>query len=205
MTFNDDQVWIDGLAGRVGIAHGSETAREAEVLRAEILARLAAETVPVATHDPAREDRLIERARREGLLPERAGTAEPAAPDRRGGPGLWSRKWRVGVTVAALACAAVVVGLVLRPATERQVVRGAPGGIVRLQDREPEKLQKRILAELRDAGVPVTGYERLGMFGVDADLPQPLTPQVRRVLYQHNIPAPADGVLRVEVSVPPQE
>jgi hypothetical protein len=56
---------------------------------------------------------------------------------------------------------------------------------------------------LRAAGVEATGYEALGVHGIDADLPRPITSETRRVLQQFSLPEPADGVLRIEIRTPP--
>jgi hypothetical protein len=79
------------------------------------------------------------------------------------------------------------------------VVRGTPDGIVRISAPDPVALKQQLIEELRAAGVSATGYELLGRHGVDADLPQPLTDAVRGVLEKHRIPAPPEGVLRVEI------
>jgi hypothetical protein len=99
----------------------------------------------------------------------------------------------------------VVIGIVLWPAPERETVRGAPGGIVRLSADRPQELQRRIVQELSDVGVGTVTYERLGSFGIDADLPTPVPPGVAEVLRRHGIPVPPDGVLSVEIAPPAPE
>jgi hypothetical protein len=101
----------------------------------------------------------------------------------------------------AAALAVLAVGVVwqtfMRPETE--VVREGAAAAVQLQARDPVALKRQIIDELKAAGVTATGYESLGTQGIDADLPLPLTPQVRGVLAKHGIAAPADGVLRIEI------
>ena len=82
---------------------------------------------------------------------------------------------------------------------EPLVVREGVSAPVQLQARDPAALKRQIVEELRAAGVEATGYETLGVHGIDADLPQPLTPAVRSVLARHEVPEPADGVLRIEI------
>jgi hypothetical protein len=59
-----------------------------------------------------------------------------------------------------------------------------------------------IVAALRAAGVTARAYEQLGVYGIDADLPSPTTPELRRVLQSRGIALPADGVLQIEIRAP---
>ncbi len=195
MFQDDDQVWLDALAGHRGPRVDSAAAREAEELRAGILAHAAEAEVDVPARDAAREQQLIERARRAGLLPQRS------APARN--PWLaWFGGWRAGLAVAGLAGMAIVIGVNLRPKAEPEIVRSSPMGVVRLEDADPLELQRRLVDELRAAGVEAVAYERVGLRGVDADLPQPVPPRIREVLKRHRIPLPADGVLLLEIAEP---
>jgi hypothetical protein len=188
VTSDDDQRWLEALAGRG--ATDSPAAREAASLRGGMQHLGSARVAPaVPAQDRAREVMLIARARAEGLL------SEPRRPQRR-----WSWQWNAGFAAAALATVAIAVGLYLGASLEPEiVVRGTPDGIVRITAPDPAGLKQQLIEDLRAAGVNATGYELLGRQGVDADLPQPLTEAVRRVLDQHGIPPPADGVLRVEI------
>ena len=188
MIPEDDQNWLDALAGRAGT--DSPGAREASNVREGMLrmASTRATSAPAA-QEREREAALIERARREGLLPE---------PERA--PWRWPWAWNAGLAVAAVAAIAIGIGLQLRaPVDTEPVVRATPDGIVRLSAPDPATLKHELIEDLRAAGVSATGYELLGRHGVDADLPQPLTDAVRRVLEKHRIPPPQDGVLRVEI------
>jgi hypothetical protein len=152
--------------------------------------------VPAA--DAAREAELIARARREGLI----GQGPAREPDRRttrfaGFPG-----WRGGLAVAAVAALAVGLGLFLRTTPEVETVRSSPDGIVRLESADPAALKRALIEDLRAASVAVEGYEMLGRQGVDADLPQPLAPEVRQVLEKYRIEPPVNGMLRVEITMP---
>jgi hypothetical protein len=186
MTPQDDNQWLDALAGRGRV--DSPAAREAAGLRDELL-RMAREPALAPAQDSAREMNLIARARGEGLLPR---------PKRT--PLRWALAWNAGVAVAALAAIAIGIGLYMRATLDTEpVVRGTPDGIVRISAPDPVALKQQLIEELRAAGVSATGYELLGRHGVDADLPQPLTDAVRGVLEKHRIPAPPEGVLRVEI------
>ena len=209
MSPDDDRIWLEVLAGRAPAAGGDAAvgddasargaaareaaAREAEGLRAGILARAVDAAEPVAPQDLRREDALIARARREGLLPAGAG----ARPERR------VAGWRTLVAAAAAILVVVAAGVVMRRAPERETVRSAAAGPVRLEAPDPQALQRLILEDLRVAGVRATPYERLGRFGLDADLPVPVPEPIAEVLRRHGIPVPADGVLSVEIAGAP--
>lgn len=193
MTPDDDQKWLDALAGRAGAA--SPAAREGAYLRGQVLRLTSARSPPPApARDGVREMNLIARARGEGLLP---------APQRA--PWRWPWSWNAGFAVATLAAIAVAVGFYMGAIVDTErvdteaVVRGTPDGIVRLTASDPASLKQQLVEDLRAAGVSATGYELLGRHGVDADLPQPLPEAVRRVLDKHGIPPPRDAVLRVEI------
>lgn len=186
MSTDSDKDWLDALGGRTRTIENAAQA-EGQVLREMVRSQLeqqsAAEratTASIATPDPMRERALIERAKREGLINSRAS-------------------WTPMLIAAAVAM--VAVGIVwqsfIKP--ESVVVRGEVGAPVQMQASDPAALKKQIVDELRAAGVQATGYEAFDIQGIDADLPRPLTPEVRRVLALHDIPEPADGVLRIEI------
>ena len=185
MTERDrDHDWLETLAGRETGA-GSDAA-EARRLRAGILAREVEEPPAVAVFDRRREDELVERARREGLIEKR-----------------WWGGWQGLAALASAASVLLVLGFLLRdrpPAPE--TVRSGPGGIVRIEAKGAHELQHAIEGELRAAGVAVVVYDRLGSFGLDADLPTPVSDEVRKILDRYRIPVPEDGVLKVELVEP---
>jgi len=186
MSTDPDREWSDALAGR-GEEHTTAAHAEGSLLRRMLQAQLVqqgsaerATAASIATPDPMRERALIERARREGLLNARTG-------------------WRPMLMAAAIGM--IAVGIVWQTfiTPEPVIVREGAAAPVQLQARDPVALKRQIIDELRAAGVEATGYEALDVQGIDADLPQPLTPAVRSVLAKHYIAAPADGVLRVEI------
>jgi len=73
-------------------------------------------------------------------------------------------------------------------------------GPVRFQAANPAELKTRLVDELRAVGVEAIGYDRLGLSGVDAKLPDPVPEPVQTVLNRHAIPLPADGIIRVEIT-----
>jgi hypothetical protein len=190
MTMDEDTSWLDALAGRTDRA-SSALVLEALALRGFIQSQEFDVAPPVPTVDPARERELLERARREGLLPR------PAAPPRR-----WFADTRVTFAAAAMVLAAIGVGLWRSTAPPVETLRGVANGTVHLQARDPPALKRELSAQLTAAGVRVSGYERLGHIGIDADLPQPVSSPVAAILERHHIPIPADGVLSVEIDAP---
>ena len=188
---HDDQDWLDALAGRAAPAGDSAGAAEGELLRRGVLAsrRAAApQEMPAASADLAREAALISRASSEGLIPA-------AASSRR-----WTRaSWQPVLAAAALGAFAFGVAWQFRDTQDAPIVRDAQAEPVRLAASQPRELQQRIITELRAAGVEATGYESLGVHGIDADLPQPVSTEAQRVLRSHGVPLPTDGVLRIEI------
>jgi hypothetical protein len=178
MSDDANRTWLDTLAGR---SPGAD--HEAQGLRRQLLARPPADGPDVLERDPAREEALLARARKGGLLP----AVKPRTV-------LW--RWPA-LVAAGLAGVALVAGLLFR--SPEPTVRSGAGEIVRLTAADPSVTAERILHDLRAAGVEATAYERLGRHGIDADLPQPLPSSVRSVLRRHGIPEPSDGVLQVEI------
>lgn len=191
MTMDEDTSWLDALAGRTERA-SSALALEALALRGFIQSQGFDVARPVPTVDPVRERELLERARREGLLPRPA-----AAPPRR-----WFADTRVTFAAAAMVLAAIGVGLWRSTLPPVETLRSLANGTVHLEARDPPALKRELTAELTAAGVRVSGYERLGHVGIDADLPRPVSSPVAAILERHHIPIPADGVLSVEIDAP---
>ncbi len=218
----DDDAWLAGLAGRAverdDAAHIDDTreaTREAGLMRAA-LRRWTPSVDAVSDRDPERIAKLIGRARAEGLFDDRiAATGARRAPPKGQGPfdrlrAWWRsdaspspaprRAWAMAVAVGAV----VALAYVIRPANERaiddeNVVRSAPDAVTLLRARDPEALQREIVDALRQQGVRATTYSRFGRLGLDADLPPPLSRDVKAVLDRYRIPPPVDGALRVEI------
>jgi hypothetical protein len=179
---NDDDDWLHALAGRA--VRATPDSGEGARLRAA-LQGLAVEAIDA---EPAislsREERLLAMARRLGLL-------TPAA----------ARPWRSGSWLALAASIAAVSVAVLwwpRETVETYVVRGAADGLVTITAQHPDAAQAALLADLRGRGITARGYQMLGRFGVDADLPTAPDDELRVLLTRYRLTAPANGVLRVE-------
>jgi hypothetical protein len=189
---DETDAWVEALSGRA-TGDAPEAAREALMLREALLRLRSTSEAPSAPADAGREAALLERARREGLFPSHA----PAARRLRVGR---VPVWPAFGAVTAVAAAVLVAVIVLRPAREVEVVRGVSSGLVTLEAPDPPVLKSQLLEELRAAGVQANGYQRLGVAGIDADLPQPVPARVREVLARHHIALPPDGVLRIEIA-----
>ena len=216
MSSAEDTDWLDALAGRTdaGIAESGATARpgadatqsralalEALLLRRFIQSQQSDIASHVPTVDAAREQELIERARAEGLLSEERtpGHLIGSAPPRR--HRLFADT-RIRYAAAAMVIIAAGAGFWQSLLPPDETLRGTVNGIVQLEARDPPALKRELTAELAAAGVRVSGYERLGHVGIDAELPQPVSAPIAAVLARHHIPVPADGVLTVEIDAP---
>jgi hypothetical protein len=192
MKDDEDQIWLDTLAGRVPADPNTPAAREARNLHEAIAREQKMQAPDVPSRDPHREAELLARAEREGLLDLSKLRKKSRWQDMTRPAGLLA-------AAAAVACVAIAINVLVRPSAPVETVRGVQDGIVTLQAKDPAALKRQLLAELRQAGVSATGYERLGRQGVDADLPQPVPEPVREVLNKHHLPVPADGTLKIEI------
>lgn len=176
---DDDQTWLDALAGRDTTR--SPAGREAQELRLALRRESSAATMQALA--PRREEALIQRALDEGLIQRKART-RPA--------------WALPLAAGVLLVFGVGMFLRMQPMPP-SVVRGDDKGVVQLTAADPASLKRALLAELRAAGVDASGYEALGVHGIDAELTLPPTPAVQRVLDKYDIPVPADGGLHIEI------
>ena len=184
---DEDDTWLDSLAGRADARKPAGPDDDARAIRAAILSRRGAE-IPAAGEDERREQALIDRARAAGLLqPVRSSSVRHR------------RRRAIWLSAAALACVAVAVTLQMRIQPPAPIVRAGPQVVVHLRAPDPLHLKQQLIRELEAAGVKTRGYELLGRQGIDADLPLPVTAPVREVLARHGIAAPQDGVLQVEI------
>ena len=197
MIDEPDDVWLEALAGRVSPAQVSEQSRalalEAAALREFIREEESVSSLDVPGVSAAREEELIARARRDGLLVS-------YSTDARARPSLR----RLSLSAAAVLVVAVGIGVWRASLPPPEVVRGVDHGTVHMEARDPAALKRQLTDELEAAGVKVSGYERLGRVGIDADLPQPLSQEVAKILARHQIPIPSDGALVVEIASEPR-
>jgi hypothetical protein len=191
-----DHDWLDALAGRPPSGSNRGAIREGERLREFIQRNVHAPDVSVPEQDAQREAQLLERARREGLI-------DPVELTRRTRRPMRPAAIRALVALAAsIAGIAVALTVFLHGTPRTEHLRGPREEVLRIQSTDPAALKMQILDELRAAGVRATGYEQLGVEGIDANLPEPVPPQVREVLTRHHLNVPSHGVLRIEIAAP---
>lgn len=193
----EDQDWLDALAGRSSTGSHRAAVREGEQLRELIQRNVRAPDVSIPEHDAEREAQLLERARREGLI-------DPEELSRRARRRLRPGIARWAALAASLAGIAVALTFFLRSGPPPEHFRSARGQVIHIEAADPTALKRQILDELQAAGVHATGYEQLGVEGIDANLPTPVPPQVRAVLTRHRLGVPDNGVLRIEIAAPSQ-
>jgi hypothetical protein len=189
---DEDQDWLDALAGRGATGSHRAAIAEAQRLRESIRRNVRLPDVAVPEQDAQREAQLIERARREGLI----DPAQLARRARRRLPAIG------GVAALAASVAGIAIALFLHGRPQTEHVRGTREQVTRIEAADPTALKMQILGELRAAGVRATGYDQLGIEGIDADLPEPVPPHVRDVLTRHHLSVPTNGVLRIEIAAP---
>jgi hypothetical protein len=201
MRIDDDDVWLDALAGRAEGSEPTAALQEGRAVRVRLRAAASEAAPEIPAVDAARETQLIKRARAEELLP-RAPRTERASKSHAS---TWSRRplaSRGALAAAALATVALAVGLVHFLSVPTEALRGTLNGTVLLEAQNPRALKRELIEELGAAGVQPRGYEQLNRVGIDADLPEPIPTVVRRILEQHHIPVPNDGALTVEIVAP---
>src|SRR5690242_5269540 len=132
--------------------------------------------------------------------PDSAREADPT-PDMRVDPAAlagnpferkasWRNAFRAtgsrGWAAAALAIGVLVLGYRLQPtastdSSPSSVAQTSSDDVAHLTAADPRALRDQIVSDLRAAGVQPSPYEQLGINGIDADLPRPLTPEARAV------------------------
>lgn len=183
MSMNNDDDWVAGLAGQPH--RDSRDAREGAQLRRALLALppREAEGAEAPAASVAREAQLLRRAGVAGL--------------RVSGTPAWRRLGWIAVA-ASVALVGVGINWWPRAPDATITVRSAADPIVRRAAVDPLRAQRQLLEQLAAVGISARGYEMLGRYGIDADLPRPLTAGQRALLAQYGFDVPVDQVLRVE-------
>ncbi len=204
----DDEQWFEALAGRARPGTQTATLIEAALLR-EAMRRWHA---PVEADAPWLEpDAWIARAHAQGPGRRRGwcgGCAERwrRLRDRFGRRGKGLAGWPATGAAAALLVLAVVLlnqdrDAATGPEDAGQPVLRSPADAGRylLHDPQARERRDRIADALATAGVPVQRYERLGRFGLDAQIVMPPSAAVAAALALDGLKPAADGALMVEV------
>ena len=185
----DDEDWLALLAGQsVPDAH-PDTVKEAQELRRAIQAEAGIESESVA--DQAGLERLLGRLEQEGLF----------KPRRQA---WWQVKHWHSTQWTAVAAAALVVCMLpwmipLLTPEPVSIVKSERHMLQVLYAPEPRSQAQALQNALTGLGITVE-YRDLGdSQSLKARLPRPLRDEVRQVLEQYKLMAPADGMLIVEI------
>lgn len=202
MDADDDQRWLDVLAGRSPPRAGDPVSQQAKALRTALRGAPAPRPAGEPSTDEQRLTQLLARARAQGLLDE------PAPP--RWMPEFLLTFWatRSGwVAAPALALLLLVSGgLWWWPGDQQPEdprLRSAAPAVQHLTSANPVAQQTALAEALQSAGAQVQAFERLGHRGLDIELPQPLTPALQQILQQHGLHAPQGTALVIEFDEPP--
>jgi hypothetical protein len=210
---NDDEQWLNALAGRASASVSASTELEARMLRAAVR-QSPGVTVPAITGED--EQRLLTAvtAIRQIKAPRSAWGNEPAAWRCSGCAQRWqlllqwfksSPKAAFGTCgaglLAGLAVFAVVEGWqspqlafdTLPPAMRSS--NQAELRVIAVDD--PQAFRNQLANEMSAQGAQVRRYQRLGRFGIDARLPDPLPQALQQSLMRLEVPA-AVTVVRLE-------
>lgn len=195
---DDDQDWLDLMAGRAAPDADARTRKEAAWLRAAMLSYRV--TAPEGGPAPAddRVARLLTRAREAGVLPAAANDGDlPVARTLRG------PRWPQALAAGLALCGLVLVFMPERPASDPDapVMRGA--AVQRLTSADPAPQRARLLQDLRAAHFDAQPYERLGRLGIDVALPVPLPAAQAAALQRLGLTPPDGPSLQIEFVTPP--
>lgn len=198
---DDDQQWLDLLAGRPVPDAAPRTAQEATAFRSALLACRAQAPAGSPSAPEQRVERLIHRARAAGLVPPPAAAA-PAG--RR--PASWLaswlarlRRWPVGAAVMAMLVAGLVLVPWLQQAGDEPSAPVLRGDAVQTRvAADPAADREAVRAALRAAGLDAAPYQRLDRLGLDVELPQPLSARQHQALTALGLAPPAGPALRIE-------
>jgi hypothetical protein len=210
--------WVDALAGRPASDGDPIASAEGRQLREGLQRERDRSAVPPGLESTEDLERLLQRGRAAGLSSvERRGLAAWCAGCAR----RWQRLLELvrgagsrhplslggagGLALAGLVALGLWVPTLLSvPEGEPEtVLRGAPDGVWTRTAADPAAERDRLADALAATGATVTRYERLGRFGLEADLPASRSPELQQVLRQAGILAGPDGSLRVEFGAPP--
>lgn len=201
----DDQAWFHLMAGRAVPTARPSVRQEAAWLRAAMLSYRSVAPPGGPADAEQRMQRLLVRARREGVLPDAedlARDAQPTAgsvrPDRPAANwGSWA-SWSTGLALAAALAVFMVAPALLTPnaVDEPSQMRGEV--LQTLEASAPLQRQQQVLQTLLAAGFKAQTYVRLGRPGIDVDLPSELSASQLAALASLGVRRPVGGSLQIE-------
>lgn len=194
---DDDQDWLDLLAGR-SVPHADvSTRQQAGALRAALLKQQPMVPTGAPSAADERAERLLHRARLAGIL-----NSHQAKPSRHTPA---ANRWPY-----ALAASVGLFGVLLLlqqqqgaqddPIWAHQQMRG--GSLQQRSSATPELDRQALLEELRSAGFDAHPYERLGRLGIDVDLPVPIPARQAEALKGLGLQAVQGPSLQIEFIKP---
>ncbi|MFG6428346.1 hypothetical protein [Roseateles sp. LYH14W] len=194
----DDQHWLDLMAGRAAPDADARTRKEAAWLRAAMLSYRVTAPLGAPADADQRAARLLTRARDAGLLASAANDAANDAAPRRPAP-----RWRHALAAGVAACGLVLVFLPQSPGPDDAdgiTLRGAP--VQRIEAADAQSRRQQMLLELRAAGFDAQPFERLGRLGLDVSLPVPLPANQAAALTRLGLAPPPGPSLQIEFVMP---
>lgn len=191
---DDDQHWLDLMAGRAAPDADARTRKEAAWLRAAMLSYRVSAPPGGPADAEQRAGRLLTRARDAGLLASAANDAAPRRPAPR---------WRYAFAAGVAACGLVLVFLPQSPGPDDAdgiTLRGAP--VQRVESADAQSRRQQMLGDLRAAGFDAQPFERLGRLGLDVSLPVPLPANQAVALTRLGLAPPPGPSLQIEFVTP---
>jgi hypothetical protein len=200
-TPDDDQQWLDLMAGREAPGADARTRREAAWLRAAMLSYRVSAPPGAPADAEDRIGRLLTRARNAGVLPP---AANDAGLEAAGSTRVRRPRWPHALAASIAVCGAMLVFLQQNPGsdTDGVTLRGAP--VQRVQTPDAASRRQQMLQTLRAAGFDAQPFERLGRPGIDVALALPLPPAQAEVLKGLGLTPPAGPSLQIEFVTPAQ-
>ncbi len=207
---DDDQAWLDLMAGRGSDRAEPRTRAEAAWLRAAMLTYKVRAPIGDMPDPVQRLERLLERAVDAGVLPSAA--ARPSlghgASTMTMVRGIWQTlraalRSPPRVVVAVSVVLAALTLWMTQPvhAPEAPAMRGAPT-TQQIRSEQPEQERDRAMGLLRAAGFEVSAFTRLGRVGLEVDVPSTMSQAQSRALNQLGLGVPSTAVLVVEYVAP---
>lgn len=196
---DDDQQWLDLLAGRAAPDADARTRKEAAWLRAALLSYRVSAPPGAPAHADDRISRLLTRARGAGVLPAAANDDRlPGQPATRS----YRHRWPQALAAGVVLCGLVLVSLPSRQTVEEddRAMRGTP--LQQITTPDAALRRNQLLQDLRAAGLDAQPYERLGRLGIDVSLPVPLPRDQAAALKRLGLKPPPGPSLQIELLAP---